>query len=1107
MHSAWSEENRRRRSSGWEGPQYQISSESARQRSPPPTVVVHERARERSPHPAIVIHAPPATVPRPDSSEERSAYTSARRSSGTTDRARRRRRRRSAQESYASSRTRSRSPLRHRASYGGDYTIPQDFPPPQSVYIPPAVPATNRPAESIAYSIGNPFSPETPLDSSSTAPTTVHVYSHPLPPPPPPPPQWYAPSQNQQPYSGPAPSPYCDAQQYQVTSSKFGDNVLGVIYTFLTYRLPLFCYQLFLFRMPVFYYGRVSRVLEDAEMSLADVRQLARATASEWKKKDHKEQEKALDELNRMTNWTYTPQYASQVTPAMRRFRESWETFIDSLLREWKTQNVISALLLSCVIDVAASDVVTRTACILALIAALMSLLYGCLYIIRFGTMKRMHKASAWADEAQKRREAILWNVWVLLAMPVVWLTWSIILFIVSIMCYVWRTGSVDAALGTRIGITCMLGLGVIYLAAMANTFSRYGDQMDKAWKRQMSSMVLQMLPDGTTVSVRAQPGTSHSRPTPANQIPQQYPAQSVMQGPGYVAAPQTPYNTAPIIPSHPYSRPEVVYPPSWRTHTEVGRPPVYPYPAGYYGPYIPPSESPPSVPPQRFGPPDSHFPSTTRTSTNTVRSGSSSRPQSLRRPSRRSSLPSVSDDPVIRPGQSASRHRQQQRTSPVSVTSISHAPTNLSEAPTKSRASASGRPNVRLGYPAQAIPDPPSPGPSSLPSLAPVNWPGQVPYLPGPQPAFTPQPPIGIWSSTSPAIPMYFPPPSQAPTVLSYASHRTHSTEPAHSSPARSRSGRRSQPPQVVSSRPLASPVPAAVPVHQYELDRDQAFERPFTRRGPFSGFGPRQIFDLKTNREIEGDNVLFETVFSERDIEYSDFVALRHSVQQAMFAHHHEPWSRSRSQQRGRDRTPRARPEDLVFKELKLWNERFFRQRGMSAVLAYETRLNAEDGYAVYLVDSPNTQLEGEVPLKTMFADSTTLSSAELAMIYLFDSHTPSTFRERRVVDGDVVIFMTDLRIEHGNRRRRSSAITGSPARASPGDAPVEPPSRGRSSNSSSSSSRRGSVRRPRRLSTIEERASRRRSSSSKSPPQPDIPRERSPQAVQAESRCPSQ
>ena len=49
-------------------------------------------------------------------------------------------------------------------------------------------------------------------------------------------------------------------------------------------------------------------------------------------------------------------------------------------------------------IDAASSDVVTRTLCLLALIAALMSLLYGCLYIIRFGTMKRMHKAAAWAD-------------------------------------------------------------------------------------------------------------------------------------------------------------------------------------------------------------------------------------------------------------------------------------------------------------------------------------------------------------------------------------------------------------------------------------------------------------------------------------------------------------------------------------------------------------------------------------------------------------------------------------------------------------------------------------------------------------------------------------
>ena len=37
------------------------------------------------------------------------------------------------------------------------------------------------------------------------------------------------------------------------------------------------------------------------------------------------------------------------VSPSLIRFKHSWEAFIDSLLREWKTLNVVSALLASCV--------------------------------------------------------------------------------------------------------------------------------------------------------------------------------------------------------------------------------------------------------------------------------------------------------------------------------------------------------------------------------------------------------------------------------------------------------------------------------------------------------------------------------------------------------------------------------------------------------------------------------------------------------------------------------------------------------------------------------------------------------------------------------------
>ncbi len=41
-------------------------------------------------------------------------------------------------------------------------------------------------------------------------------------------------------------------------------------------------------------------------------------------------------------DWT-----APFVSPALVRFKHSWEAFIDTLLREWKTLNVVSALLLT----------------------------------------------------------------------------------------------------------------------------------------------------------------------------------------------------------------------------------------------------------------------------------------------------------------------------------------------------------------------------------------------------------------------------------------------------------------------------------------------------------------------------------------------------------------------------------------------------------------------------------------------------------------------------------------------------------------------------------------------------------------------------------------
>jgi hypothetical protein len=46
----------------------------------------------------------------------------------------------------------------------------------------------------------------------------------------------------------------------------------------------------------------------------------------------------------------------------------------------------------------AADDPLTRTAALCSLVSALMSLAYGIMYIIQFGNMRSMYRASRWAE-------------------------------------------------------------------------------------------------------------------------------------------------------------------------------------------------------------------------------------------------------------------------------------------------------------------------------------------------------------------------------------------------------------------------------------------------------------------------------------------------------------------------------------------------------------------------------------------------------------------------------------------------------------------------------------------------------------------------------------
>ncbi|KAF7358907.1 hypothetical protein MSAN_01231100 [Mycena sanguinolenta] len=276
---------------------------------------------------------------------------------------------------------------------------------------------------------------------------------------------------------------------------------------FIFIEIPSLVYLYLLLRLPLLYFSRVSRLFEDANLSLPDIRRLVVANADQWK-----------DGTPGSLMTTLLPPDAA-VPPHLLNFRHSWEGFIDSLLREWKTQNVVAALMLSAIltmlqIDAAASDPVARTTAILSLISALMSLLFGSMYIMRFGTMRKMYKAASWAVEAQKETTSVMWNVWILLAVPAVWLAWSIILFVTCIMAFAWRTGAMEdpvstalsnnVALGLRIGVSAVLAVALVYFFLIVKTLREYGDAMDKKWNEK----VIGWAREGVYARITADPQT-----------------------------------------------------------------------------------------------------------------------------------------------------------------------------------------------------------------------------------------------------------------------------------------------------------------------------------------------------------------------------------------------------------------------------------------------------------------------------------------------------------------------------------------------------------------------------------------------------------------------
>ncbi|KAF9449384.1 hypothetical protein P691DRAFT_568995 [Macrolepiota fuliginosa MF-IS2] len=283
--------------------------------------------------------------------------------------------------------------------------------------------------------------------------------------------------------------PFEPAQQESVKLHQY-------VKTFVMETLPRQIYLHFLLRLPSLYFSRVNRIFQEADLTMEEIKEMALQASAE----DNKTFQQNM--LN--MGYYYHPE-TSNLSPAYQRLKTGWEQFIDNLMREWKTLNIISVLLLSAImtmfqIQSASDDPVTRYVAFWSLTCALLSILYGCLFIIRFSTMRKASKAAEWALEARKS-QTIFWNVWVMLSMPVVWLAWSILTFIVCIMSFMWRArvglpadytfpAPPSTEFGFRIFICAVLATGVIYGALILNTFRRYGAPMDEAWKRRVESFI-----------------------------------------------------------------------------------------------------------------------------------------------------------------------------------------------------------------------------------------------------------------------------------------------------------------------------------------------------------------------------------------------------------------------------------------------------------------------------------------------------------------------------------------------------------------------------------------------------------------------------------------
>lgn len=111
-------------------------------------------------------------------------------------------------------------------------------------------------------------------------------------------------------------------------------NLLDYVLAFLLDTMPRQIYSHLMLRLPTVYFARVARIFDEGDLSLHEIAALAHKPENYYSQSH--------------VSILSAKEPSSPASPFWN-LKVTWEALINSLLQEWKTLNIVSVLLLSCV--------------------------------------------------------------------------------------------------------------------------------------------------------------------------------------------------------------------------------------------------------------------------------------------------------------------------------------------------------------------------------------------------------------------------------------------------------------------------------------------------------------------------------------------------------------------------------------------------------------------------------------------------------------------------------------------------------------------------------------------------------------------------------------